>query len=177
MDLSPCWAFLGCFSEGAPGWGSCPERDGPHHSCRAGFPAVLGEMCIIPPPPRRGLCLVSFAPVYTSHTWWGLGSGMDQPVSGPARLPLGVERGAEEYPVIWPLMSRLGKRRKQGRQSVYLLLSPSLPSLPWSLRHTLYSGVAAAVGGRGTSLSSCTAQPSALPLSLVIALQECHLLL
>ena len=69
------------------------------------------------------------------------------------------------------------KRQKQGRQSVYLLLSPSLPSLPWSLSHTLYSGVAAAVGGRGTSLSSCTAQPSALALSLVITLQECHLFL
>lgn len=73
----------------------------------------------------------------------GVGRGM------PCHLALSVEAPEEA----------------KARKTKCLLLSPSLPSLPWSVSHTLYSGVAAAVGGRGTSLSSCLAQPSALVLS------------
>lgn len=53
----------------------------------------------------------------------------------------------------------------KARKTECLLLSPSLPSLPRSLSHTLYSGAVAAAGGKGTSLSTCPAQPSALALS------------
>lgn len=45
------------------------------------------------------------------------------------------------------------------RKTKCLLLSPSLPSLPWSLSHTLYSGVVAAVGGKGPASQHALPSP------------------
>lgn len=128
----------------------------------------------------------------TSHTWRGLGSGLDQPVSGPARLPLGGGAGGRGISCHLALDVEAPEEAK-ARKTKCLLTPQPLPAKPpmvpqphsllwscsscWGKGHqplimhcpALCSSIKPSHCPSGVSSSSLTIQPSReIPVGLAV---------